>query len=711
MIRIGIARRLLETVWARLFGFDIFITYTRRDGETYAVALKRALDREYLVFFDASGIQGGQSIPERIRSEIRRCRLHIVVLTPKAVDPTESPWIFKEVGLHFDCDREPRIQTIFFPPNAPHNLPSRLKQLADHKGVHELPNAEMTGSPSIHVLEAIAGHAPYDASEIWARALESAAENPNRAHAFVEIQSAFGVVRQRTRMLQAASAACCLFMLSAIGAWWGHDVAQRRLTLASNAETAEANLRFLEAERHWLTASKLAPWGSGKFREMWSRASERRLLTPAAGITLPLGWRALALGAHSNEWRLLAHRLHDLNVANGRAAFVDRSGWRETIATGNDYNPRVLFKSDAAYLHAAGKITRIPNDGGPRREVDLGLTSYELASLPPQVELGWKAGRLCVLAGLENPPQFFVLNPTTLHIESRTELKLPIDLPTPETERDGSERFGEAIFRLSARDDAFVVATWRRFTDYQVGLVTWGLDLRPEMAAREFPLPMTDIGPVTSPKLETFELSPGDAQIFLRITTFNLFGGTPWRSGRNFWLALDTESQRPPFLMESMISEVWPLPAHQPLEAYYRVDGGDLRALLFPDFVVTARPPVGVLHEVRAASLLPIPQNDVFTLAAATSHEIVLIRDAKPVFRIDAPSTSKHPDARLNRIHADPSGQWLAASFDAETDENLQRLLIWKAGAPALGTALSGNGKSASATQPVEIILTQDPPS
>ena len=46
MTGIGVARRFIEAAWERLFGCDIFITYTRRDGEPYARALQRALERE-----------------------------------------------------------------------------------------------------------------------------------------------------------------------------------------------------------------------------------------------------------------------------------------------------------------------------------------------------------------------------------------------------------------------------------------------------------------------------------------------------------------------------------------------------------------------------------------------------------------------------------------------------------------------------------------
>ena len=143
---------------------------------------------------------------------------------------------------------------------------------------------------------------------------------------------------------------------------------------------------------------------------------------------------------------MFVHQLHDSGAANGRAALLDASGWRETLSTADDFNPRVPFRADAAYIHAAGKITRLSFTSASRFEVDVGLHSYRLDRFPPQVELAWKAERLCLLAGLERPPRVLLLDPATLRVESQTELKLPIDLPTPETEPDGSDRFGKRFF-------------------------------------------------------------------------------------------------------------------------------------------------------------------------------------------------------------------------------------------------------------------------
>jgi len=275
MIAFGSARKILEAVWERLFGPDVFITYTRRDGEAYAQALKAALDRHFLVFLDDSSIHGGQSISDRIQREIRRCRLHLVVLTPQAVDADEAPWIVKEVALHFSERRRHAIQTIFFPPNTPQNLPKGLTRLADHKGITELPGAERSGSVSIKVLAAIAGReAPATVEALWAQA-------ERRVAVISEITRGFSAVRQRRRMAQAAAIALVMLVFGSSGSGWAIHASRQRLALAQNAEQAEASQRYLDAERLWLAAARIAPWGRAEFRAKWGngRAFARRPAT------------------------------------------------------------------------------------------------------------------------------------------------------------------------------------------------------------------------------------------------------------------------------------------------------------------------------------------------------------------------------------------------------------------------------------------------
>ena len=210
----------------------------------------------------------------------------------------------------------------------------------------------------------------------------------------------------------------------AAGSTWAGHAARWRLELAQQAEQPEANRRFLDAERLWLTAARVAPWGRAELRGKWTHARERRLLAPAAVVTLPPPWRCKAIGTRGDKWRLFVHRLHHDGASNGQAALVAEEGWFATIPAKDDFAPHAFFRPDAAYMHTAGRITRIPLDTSfhlQRSTANIGVDSN-------QVELGWKAGQLCVLAGLEHPALLLLLDPVTLQTASRVELKLPIDL-------------------------------------------------------------------------------------------------------------------------------------------------------------------------------------------------------------------------------------------------------------------------------------------
>jgi hypothetical protein len=102
--------------------------------------------------------------------------------------------------------------------------------------------------------------------------------------------------------------------------------------MASSA-LVRAILRFLDAERFWLIAAILAPRGRAEFREKWTRTRGRRLLTPAAIVTLPVGWRAVAIGSRGDGGCLFVHQLPDNGAANELAALLGLDGWINKIPT------------------------------------------------------------------------------------------------------------------------------------------------------------------------------------------------------------------------------------------------------------------------------------------------------------------------------------------------------------------------------------------
>ncbi len=60
-------------------------------------------------FRDDRDIDGGDDIPERIRSEIKRSRELVVLLTPNSV---HRPWVLLEVGAAWGCRKTMRIVPI-----------------------------------------------------------------------------------------------------------------------------------------------------------------------------------------------------------------------------------------------------------------------------------------------------------------------------------------------------------------------------------------------------------------------------------------------------------------------------------------------------------------------------------------------------------------------------------------------------------------------
>jgi hypothetical protein len=68
-------------------------------------------DRGATTFRDDRDINGGDDIPEVIRTQIKRSRELVVLLTPASVD---RHWVLIEVGAAWGCRRNYRIVPILF---------------------------------------------------------------------------------------------------------------------------------------------------------------------------------------------------------------------------------------------------------------------------------------------------------------------------------------------------------------------------------------------------------------------------------------------------------------------------------------------------------------------------------------------------------------------------------------------------------------------
>src|SRR5688572_9857610 len=79
--------RVFLRVWARAFGYDVFISYKRSDAYERAVEIKKELEKRYLVFFDVDSIEAGRKYREEIANAFLRTRTMVVLLTEGALQP------------------------------------------------------------------------------------------------------------------------------------------------------------------------------------------------------------------------------------------------------------------------------------------------------------------------------------------------------------------------------------------------------------------------------------------------------------------------------------------------------------------------------------------------------------------------------------------------------------------------------------------------
>lgn len=93
-----------------LFGEDIFISYSRAEGSTYAAGLADELTRlKFSCFIDQLGTEPDRELPATLKTKIRRSTLLVLVGTPRAL---ASPSVRQEVE-EFKKTRRPIVPISF----------------------------------------------------------------------------------------------------------------------------------------------------------------------------------------------------------------------------------------------------------------------------------------------------------------------------------------------------------------------------------------------------------------------------------------------------------------------------------------------------------------------------------------------------------------------------------------------------------------------
>lgn len=95
---------MLKTLLSLIAGYDVFISYSHRDGKAYATALGRLLESlGVTVFLDEEDLDYRSTLPSSLRRSIRRSKAFLLVGSEQAV--TAAPFVDLEIRYALDRRR------------------------------------------------------------------------------------------------------------------------------------------------------------------------------------------------------------------------------------------------------------------------------------------------------------------------------------------------------------------------------------------------------------------------------------------------------------------------------------------------------------------------------------------------------------------------------------------------------------------------------
>lgn len=343
-------RSTLADRWNRLWGYDLFISYSQRDSLPYARQLEQALrKRKFQSFRDEHQLHASDHLPTTLEVALRKSRVLLLVLSPQAL---ASKWVRQELTTYLALPPPRQVLPVYFGSRLPEELPPPFDVLHDYLGIPEEPQRWSLG-PSDKVLD--------------------------------DIERRFRAVRQRT-LRRMGLGTLTLGLLAA--AWAGKS----RLELARAETRQRAWLARAESLRHGRyndlaelalarAVAEGAPW-SDSLRSRYQEARQGRLLLPVASWNVGASERLI----HWTAWKgesVAVLRDHDTGQL-----WLHHRGSRTQLGPPCETSPKVASSPPLLAWTCGQELRRVrldvPEDV---RHLSLGLEPEELRLFPQQLRL------------------------------------------------------------------------------------------------------------------------------------------------------------------------------------------------------------------------------------------------------------------------------------------------------------------------------------
>lgn len=582
-------------LWAKVFSYDIFLSYSREDDALVAV-VHGALKRRFLTFKDDNAIDHWERFKDRIDRELKRSRRLVVLLTSNAL---ESKFVDYECRTYCDNHAKPRIAPIFVAPVTAENLPEDWAWIAEYQGMHV---SNPAGS--------------------W---------ESNRTKTDIdELYTSVSELGHGPRQLSLARWAGTILIVTLVGlvVWGGVTWQQARLqrlrnTNVQRATAAEGRMDYAHAAIELRHACDVGIPDEALIQRRVEVLS-KVILQPVRSVKIPNGWRLMTICALDGQPRLVLRDVENEFTDMGRViiAGVEDSQWQRSIPTPHESQPQVDVWGNQLFLATGKRLTRITLNGpdSPIKSVPLGLKSGMVEGGFDSIELAVTEENLLILGRSDKPRKLLVLDPTTLDITAQHKIEDLEDMQTMVTLSRKSGRLATVVRRKVGFDLAVSLeelTTNGKFRPLQT--------IRPDLARNH-------VGSLFS--LYKVVSAPEDAQMFIAFHQLNL-AGAPDRRGSVHWIAVDMRFARKPWTMDPGIERLRGTTVADRFEAVYRRNSKELRALQNQSLVVLDRPGVTLTAEARAwtldTMLGPVKQRS-FRAFVGDKQSLTVYDDVKPVF-------------------------------------------------------------------------------
>jgi WD40 repeat protein len=381
----AVSRPRQPNVWAPLFGYDIFLSYARKDAAGYAAALAvRLRDLDYSVFLDQDDAPASLELTPTLEKALARSRTLVVVVSQEA---PASQWVQLEVE-RFTSTHPGRAVAAIDIGSTFANLSTAGTSLAALRArnpiwISERPGATETSEPAPATIDAISG------LQLHLRSNQKRRWTVRGVIAALAVFGAIAIWQARTANSNAREAG-----LQRDAAILAQRQAQLESVRAETARRGEAAQRLLAEDRQ---------------RE----AERRRLLLAIRSMALETPRQLSATHDTDERAGLLAVAAHRLNRnLDGDGAGLVDSAMRavidsESIADVLPEGAGECFGADSFVVwDPNGTLSVQKLDGSPAKKYNLNRESVDIAPdcrtwvIDPLKPAGLDLGRLGVSGAL-----------------------------------------------------------------------------------------------------------------------------------------------------------------------------------------------------------------------------------------------------------------------------------------------------------------------